>query len=508
MPPYPDRRAGVLGALAAALFAGLVAAVPARALTAADCASLTTATVPDTTIASAVLVAAGGGLPEYCEVTGHVDAEIDFELRLPTNWNGKLYHAGGSGFVGWIPGPAAGIRRGYAEVATDTGHVGTGLVAALDGSWALDNLERQVNFGYRAIHVVTVAAKQIVSAAYGQAPRHSYLEGCSNGGRQAAMEAQRYPTDFNGIIAGAPAFDWTGLMTSFNWDEQALRAAPIPPPKLSLIAKAVVAQCDALDGLVDGLVADPRGCHFDPSVLTCAAGDAPTCLTPKQVQAAKKIYAGPTSSAGAQLYPGFPPGAEDGGDGWQLWMSGPAEFLGIEFPAPFQFIFQDQYLRFFVFGPAFDSMTFNFDTGPAALAVSSEVINATNPDLSAFKAAGGKLIMWHGWADHALTALRTIQYYEDVIRAMGPEADADDFFRLFLAPGMHHCGGGPGPSAFDALTALENWVERGVAPDAIVAANLTFDRTRPLCAYPKVAVYNGSGSIDDAANFSCTDAAR
>ena len=505
----PETSGGrALGPLTAALFAGLVAAVPAHALTAVDCANLTNATVPNTTITRASLVPARGGVPEYCKVRGHVEREINFELRLPTVWNGKLYHAGGSGFVGWIPGPAAGLVRGYAEVATDTGHEGTSLVAALDGSWALNDPEGRVNFGDRAIHVVTVAGKQLIEKYYGRPPRLSYFEGCSNGGRQGVMEAQRYPTDFNGIIAGAPAFDWTGLMTAFSWNAQALLAAPIPPLKLSAIAKAAVALCDAQDGLVDGLVSDPRGCRFDPGVLMCTGGDAPTCLTSEQVQAVRKIYAGPTNSAGAQLYPGVLPGAEDGGTGWQLWITGPAEFLGIVFPAPFQFTFQDQYFRYFVFGPGFDSMTFNFDTGPAWLAQSGEFMNATNPDLSAFKAAGGKLIMWHGWADHALSAVRTVQYYDDVVRAAGDQGKVADFFRLFLGPGMHHCGGGPGLSAFDALTALESWVEEGNTPKAIVAINATADRTRPLCPYPKVAIYNGSGSIDDARNFRCGDAGR
>jgi len=499
------KRMWMLGALAAVLLAGLLAAAPAHALTAAQCAALTGLSVPSTTITSATVVPAGGGLPEYCRVQGHVDTEINFELRLPTTtWNGKFYHEGGGGFVGSINPPGNGIRRGYAEVTTDTGHTGGAPAAALDGSWALNRPDRQVNFGHRGIHVVTVAAKQIVSGAYGRAPSYSYFEGCSNGGRQAAMEAQRYPTDFNGIVSGAPALDWVGLMTGFSWDEQALQAAPIPPAKLTVIANAVVDQCDAVDGFVDGLVDNPRRCHFDPSVLTCPAADAPTCLTTAQVEALKKVYAGPTNSSGEQLHPGFPPGAEDGGDGWQLWISGPSVF-----GPPLQFTFEDQYMRYFVFGPSFNSLTFNFDTGPAALAASGEFLNATNPDLSAFHASGGKLILWHGWADHALTADRTIQYYDDVSRAMGNKNKADEFFRLFLAPGMHHCGGGPGPNTLDALGALESWVEGGIAPEAITASHATatgtVDRTRPLCPYPAVAVYNGSGSVDDARNFSCKE---
>ena len=498
-------RALTITAAASLLLGGLLVAAPALALTAAQCAALTGLAVPSTTITSATLVAAGGGLPEYCQVQGHVDTEINFELRLPTTtWNGKFYHGGGGGFVGSIPIATTALARGYAVVGTDTGHVGGAPAAALDGSWALNRPDRQLNWGHRAIHVVTVAAKQIVGAAYGQAPHYSYFEGCSNGGRQAAMEAQRYPTDFNGIIAAAPALDITGLMLGFNWNEQALQgSAAIPPGKLPVIANAVVAQCDARDGLVDGLVDNPRRCKFDPTVLTCPDGDGLTCLTPAQVDAVKKVYAGPVNSAGEPLHPGFPPGAENGGTGWELWISGPGPF-----GAPLQFIFEDQFLRYFIFSnPAYNSLTFDFDTDVPLVTATTDLFDATDPDLSAFGASGGKLIMWHGEADHALTVDRTIQYYADVARAMGNKNTIEDFFRLFLAPGMHHCGGGPGLNSFDALTALENWVEGGRAPDAIIASHVGAGvaRTRPLCSYPKIAAYDGRGDINDAGSFTCRE---
>ncbi len=486
-----------------------VTGVPtAEALTAAQCGALTGLAVPSTTISSATVVPAGGGLPEYCRVRGHVDTEISFELRLPTTtWNGKFYHAGGGGFVGSIPTSATALGRGYAVVGTDTGHVGTG-VAAFDGSWALNRPDRQLNWAHRGIHVVTVAAKQIVTAAFGKAPQFSYFEGCSNGGRQAAMEAQRYPTDFHGIIAGAPALDITGLMIGFNWDAQAIHTAPIPPAKLTTIANAVVAQCDAKDGLVDGLVDNPRRCGFDPATLTCPAGtDTVACLTPAQVQTVKKVYGGPVNFAGEQLHPGFPPGAEDGANGWQDWISGPSSIAAPPvLSASFQFDFQDQFLRFFIFSnPAYNSLTFNFDTDVPFITDTSDLYDATNPDLSAFRDAGGKLIMYHGEADHALTVDRTIQYYDDVAKAMGNKNRIESLYRLFLAPGMHHCGAGPGPNSLDALMALENWVEGGIAPDSIIATHTGpgVVRTRPLCSYPNVAVYNGSGEVNDAANFSC-----
>jgi feruloyl esterase len=484
---------------------GTLAAHPAAALTPAECSALTSLSVPSTTITAAAVVPAGGSVPAYCRVQGRVDTEINFELRLPTTgWNGKFMHAGGGGFVGYIPTDDASLSRGYAVIGTDTGHVSN--PPALDGSWALDRPDRQVNFGHRAIHVVTVAGKQIVTSAYRQAPRYSYFQGCSNGGRQAAMEAQRYPADFDGIISGAPALDWTGLMSGFNWDEQSLQGgASIPPAKLPLIANEAARQCDAKDRLVDGLLDNPLRCTFNPSPLACpAGGNGPNCLSAAQLHAVRNIYAGPTNSYGEQLHPGFPWGAEDGGTGWELWISGPAS--GPQ--GSLQFIFQDQYLRYFIFGPAYNSMTFDFDRDPRVLeTMTGSFLNATNPNLSAFNARGGKLIMWHGWADHALTAVRTIQYYDDVARTMGNKNRIESFFRLFLAPGMHHCAGGPGLNSFDALTSLEKWVEQGVAPDSIVASHAGpgVARTRPLCSYPKVAVWDGRGDPNSAASFACKE---
>ena len=494
-------------ATVAALTGAFFLASAAYALTPSQCSSLTSLSVPATTITGAALVPAGGGLPEYCRVSGHVDADINFELRLPSDWNGKLYHQGGGGFVGSIPGAGPGLNRGYAAVATDTGHQGLG-VAALDGSWALNNPQAQLNFGHRAVHVVTVAAKQIVAAAYGSGPSRAYFEGCSNGGRQALMEAQRYPGDFDGIIAGAPALDWTGLMIGFNYNQQAVRAAPIPPAKLSVIAAAVVAECDAKDGLVDGLVDNPRRCRFDPGVLQCKAGDAPDCLTAAQVEVVRKVYDGPVNSRGEQLHPGFPPGAEDGFTGWQLWISGPSGFPAPVNDNPFQFTFSDHYLRYMVFSdPGFDSMTFDFDDDVARVDATAPVFSAIDPNLAPFRVRGGKLLLWHGWSDHALMAERTIQYYNDVIRTVGNKNKAEGFMRLFLAPGMHHCSGGPGLNSFDALSALENWVERGVAPDSLPASHVGtgVQRTRPLCSYPKVAVYDGRGDPNAASSFTCKE---
>src|SRR6059036_871403 len=497
------KRMWMLGALAAVLLAGLLAAAPAHALTAAQCAALTGLSVPSTTITSATVVPAGGGLPEYCRVQGHVDTEINFELRLPTTtWNGKFYHAGGGGFVGSIPTSTTALTRGYAVIGTDTGHVGDGpFPPALDGSWASNHPEAQINFGHRAVHVVTVAGKRILHAFYGRHERLAYFEGCSNGGRQAMQEAERYPTDFDGIIAGAPALDWVGTMTGFVWNEQAVNAASLPVAKVALLAGAVLAECDAKDGLMDGLISDPRRCRFDPKTLQCPAGDAPTCLTAGQVEAARRIYHGATSSSGRQLYFGWPQGHDDGAaTGWPFWITGNGAI------PPLQFLFADGYLRYFVFDPGFNLLTSDLESDVRAMRPTGKFLNATNADLSDFRAAGGKLIMWHGWADAALTAFRSIAYLQEAAEKTKRGHRLGEFFRLFLAPGMHHCGGGPGPNTLDALSALESWVEHGIAPEQIVATHRTgtvVDRTRPLCAYPKEATYKGPGSMDDASSFVC-----
>jgi feruloyl esterase len=459
-----------------------------------DCAGLAKLVAANTTITSAGLIPAGGGLPEYCRVQGRIDTEIGFEVRLPTTWNQKLYFEGGTGFVGSIAAPGPGLVRGYAEAATDTGHQGS----PADASWALNNPERQVNFGYRAVHSVTIAAKQIVQAFYGRIPEQSYFEGCSNGGRQALMEAQRYPTDFNGIIAGSPGLDWTGLMMGWDWNAQALKLAPNLASKVPMIAAAALEECDARDGLRDGLISDARRCRFNPRTLQCPGDDGPNCLTTGEVRTLLKIYGGAVTSDQEQLYPGLPHGHEDGADGWTRWVTGSGTTPSVDFSLA------DGYLRSFIFGPAFDVLTFNFDTDTARVVPTGDFMNATDPDLSLFKANGGKLLMWNGWADPLATPVRAVRYFLDVADTLGE--DTLQFTRLFMAPGVHHCGGGAGPNTFDMLGPLEDWVERGVAPDRIIASHLAgtvVDRTRPLCSYPREAKYVGSGSIDDAANFVC-----
>ena len=479
----------------AAAAAALAVLPPALAASPADCSALTGLSLPETTISAATWMPATATLPEHCRVTGVIGpGTIGFAVQLPTAWNGGLFHQGGGGYVGSIPNASAGLVRGFATAATDTGHTGSGI----DGSWALGNPQAEVDFGYRAIHVTTVAAKAIAARYYGGAPGLAYFAGCSRGGGQGLMEAQRFPADFDGILVGAPAFHWTEFMQGFNWDSRALAAGPLPVGKLSLIASAVTAECDARDGLADGLIQDPRRCRFDPLSLLCPGADGPGCLTRAQVSAVRKVYGGPRDSLGRSISPGFPPGAEDGPDGWALWISG-----GTVTPS-LQFSFQDQFFRYLVYDDAsYDPFGFNFDTDQGDLAAIGQLLDAIDPDLSAFQARGGKIVMYHGTNDHALSLYKTIQYYDQVREAMDGES-VQHFFRFFFAPGMHHCGGGPGLDTFDPFTALQDWVERGRAPDRIVASSTTRPGlTRPLCPYPREARYKGHGSVNDASSFVC-----
>ena len=541
----PMSRPRVLSALAATLIvACLLVAMPATAHNGEPrpipCADLAKLRLPGTEITLAEPVTAGSltppvppgappatpitGLPPFCRVAGVIrptsDSEIKFETWLPlTSWNGKFNGVGNGGFAGEISyaAMADGLGRGYATASTDTGHVGN-FPAALDATWALGHPEKIVDFGPRALHLTTRNGKTLVRAFYGTWPRHSYYTGCSTGGRQGLMEAQQFPADYDGLVVGAPANYWTHNISWAAWVHQARLKDPesyLPPAKLPLIANAVNARCDAKDGIVDGVLDDPRKCDFRPSSLQCRAGQDPsTCLTPKEVAALAKIYAGPRNPrTGERIFPGALPGAETGPGGWAPWITGPAP------GAALLDIFSTQFFKFFVFeDPAYDVLTFNFDSDQAFTdASTSRVINAIDPNLRPLKRRGGKIILWHGWNDPAIPAENTIDYYESVIssfkgRHEGREdalTEVKEFFRLFMAPGVQHCGGGagPAPTTLELLTVLEDWVERGKAPKRIVASRLTpagtVDRTRPLCPYPNVARYVGNGGTDDAANFVC-----
>jgi feruloyl esterase len=483
---------------------------------AATCESLASLALPDTTITSAQAVAAGaftpppGGfpsaispksLPAFCRVAATIrpskDSDIKIEVWLPVEgWNGKFQGVGNGGWVGAIIYPALmeALGRGYAAASTDTGHAG----GVVDGSFALGHPEKVIDFGYRAVHEMTVKGKAITTAFYQKGPQYSYWNGCSSGGKQGLKEAQRFPQDYDGIIAGAPANYWTHLTAATVYVGAATHKDPasfIPPPKYGMIHQAAIEACDAGDGLKDGLIDDPRRCHFDPQVLECKGDDAPTCLTSAQVAAVKKIYAPATNPrTGVPFFPGLEPGSELG---WAFMAGGkePSEIGMAEFR---NIVYQD---------PKWDWRTFDFDRGIAlAEKVDHGIITANDPNLKPFFGHGGKLLMYHGWTDPLIAPENSINYYTSVLDKMGGASKAASSVRLFMAPGMDHCGGGAGPNAFDSLSAMEQWVENGKAPEQLVASHGApgkADRTRPLCPYPQVARYKGSGSIDDAANFAC-----
>jgi feruloyl esterase len=465
-------------------------------------------------------------LPAFCRVTAESkpspDSNIKIEVWMPTTgWNGKFRGQGNGGFAGEIDyrALALAVSQGYASAATDTGHAAGGT----DATWALGHPEKIIDFAYRAIHEMTVVGKGTVKAFYGDAPQHAYFANCSNGGRQALMEAQRYPEDYDGILAGAPANYWTHLLSSALYDAQATTLDPssyIPSSKIPAIAKAVNEACDAKDGVTDGVLNDPRQCHFDPTSLLCKAVDtddpANLCLTQPQVTSLKKLYEGAHDSKGNQIFPGFLPGGEDGGGGWALWITGRAPGQSL------LFAFGGGYFSDMVYDKAdWDYKKANLDEAVAASDKKfAGVFNATETNMKPFESRGGKLIIYHGWNDAAISALNSINYYENVRTKMGKQ-EADSFLRLFMVPGMQHCGGGPGPDVFgqagfsspndpqhNMYLALEQWVEKGTAPSAVIATKnagegSTVKVTRPLCAYPQIAKYKGTGDTNDDANFVC-----
>lgn len=508
-----------------------------------SCEQLAQLSLPHTKITSAEVIAAGAfsppantppwlagepslykALTAFCRVLAEskpsADSDIKIEVWMPANgWNGKFRGQGNGGFAGEIDyaALAGAVGQGYATAATDTGHA----AEATDAQWALGHPEKIIDFAYRAIHEMTVIGEQSVQAFYGDKPKHAYFSSCSNGGRQALMEAERYPEDYNGIVAGAPANFWTHLVSSSLWDAQATTENPasyIPSSKIPTIAKAVNDACDALDGVTDGVLNDPRKCHFNPASLLCKASDSNACLTQPQVTALKKLYEGAHDSQGHEIFPGFMPGGEDGPGGWSLWITGSAPGKSLLFAFGYGYFADMVYDN-----PAWDYEKANFDEAVAASDKKfANVLNAMNANLKPFESRGGKLILYHGWNDAAISPLNTINYYHQVENKMG-EMETDSFVRLFMVPGMQHCGGGPGPDVFgqsgsspqndpqhNMYMALEQWVEKGVAPSKIIASKLgagaagpTVKETRPLCAYPLAAKYKGGGDTNDAANFVC-----
>jgi feruloyl esterase len=369
------------------------------------------------------------------------------------------------------------------------------------------NPQKLIDFGFRSLHLTAESAKLLVRTYYGQGPSKSYYDGCSQGGRQGLILAQRFPEDFDGILAGAPGLDQTGIMLSRAWWMQALAAAPIPAAKMKVLADRVYEQCDGKDGLKDGLIDDPRRCGFQPArdIPRCAEGtDRADCFTSAQIAALERIY-NDVPSQGKRFFPGWPVGSEVAGPNGQTAWIGQA-LNGPNGPGTWA-RYAETYLRYIAFpekDPDYPLSRFDIDQDVARTARASQILNANDPDLTAFRRHGGKLVMYFGWADPQLNPLMGVEYYEKTVEKMG--SSTGDFFRLFMAPGMFHCGGGVGPNVFDAATPLLKWVETGNAPEQITATRVVDNkvvRSRPLCAYPQVARYKGTGSIDDAANFSC-----
>ncbi len=480
---------------------------------AASCADLTRLSTRDATITSAKVVEPGAFSPatptgitapeidvarEFCRVVATLrpsaDSEIAVEIWMPVaGWNGKFQAVGNGAFNGTInyAAMATAMRRGYATASTDTGHVGGGA------RWALGHPEKVVDFGWRSVHEMTVLAKKVAAAHYGNAPRYSYWNGCSAGGRQGMQAAQRFPADFDGIIAGAPGLDWTARAAQALRLEKMLEAdvdARLTAETRQLLHDAVIASCDATDGAKDGLLENPMRCAFDPAALQCKTPGQSGCLTAAQVSTARMMYESPVNQSSRRPVSGLARGSELG---WtDLGWTASARATGLD---QFRFIvFQD---------PAWIVRRFDFEADLArGETLDKNTINALNADLRPFleNRRGGKLIHYHGWADPQIAPGSSTHYYERVREVVGSEIA--NGYRLFMAPGMAHCGGGAGPNAFDMLTALEQWVEQGRAPDRIIASHSTrgvVDRTRPLCPYPQVAVYSGTGSLDDAVHFAC-----
>ena len=480
---------------------------------AAPCESLASLKLPDTAITAAQAVGAGafapaggggrgGGaafadLPAFCRIAATVkptpESDIKIEVWLPaSNWNGKLDAVGNGGWNGNIDNNAlaAAVRRGYAAAATDTGHAGGA------GVW-MQSQQKLIDFGSRAVHETTVKAKALINAYYGNDAKYAYWTGCSAGGRQGLKAAQAYPNDFDGIVAGAPALNTTGRAAFAVWIGQNMHqeeASYIPPTKYAMIHDAVLQACDAIDGVKDRVIENPRQCKFDPKALQCSAGDAATCLTPAQVLSAQTMY---QPLINPRTRKEINSGLEYGSElGWATF-GGPQPFgIGTQM---FQFMVKKD--------TAWDYKTMNFDTDVvAAEKIENGAINAMDPNLKPFFAHGGKMIQYHGWADQQIPSGASVTYYQSALDTMGGVAKVKENYRLFMVPGMGHCGGGDGPASFDMLSALEQWVEKGKAPDSIPAAHLTNgqpDRTRILCGYPQVATYKGSGDTNDAANFVC-----
>ncbi len=487
-------RCGV--AMAALMVAGAGAAYAQK-----TCAELKGLELPDVRIAEATQVAAPA---PHCKLTGVIGKETNFAILLPDQWNGKFVMGGQGGFAGSVDNQALtmqALQKGYATAGTDTGHKAPGP----DASWALGEMERVVNYAHAAIHRVTEVSKYTVKQRYGRAAEKAYFAGCSNGGRQALMSAQRYPDDFDAIVAGAPALDFTGIAATFvnitrkMYPDPANLATPVlSKGDQATLANAVLAKCDKKDGLEDGILTDPRACDFDPKTIACKGADSDSCLSTDELAAVDAIVKGPREG-GKTYHVGFPYGGEVSPAGWQTWLVGSKDAIAKGTPS-LAYGFGVGFMRYFVKqDPTWDYRKLDL----AGLAKETELLqktmSPTNPDLSAFRAHGGKLLMYHGWSDSALSPLMSIGYVDQVY---AKDAKAKGDVKLFMLPGVQHCTGGPGADRLDYLDALDNWVTTGKAPEELTAS-FASGGSRKVCAYPKQAAYKGAGDGKNPDHFEC-----
>jgi Tannase and feruloyl esterase len=475
------------------------------------CIQLRSLTGYDFAVDTASIIPAHGDVPEFCLVQGLITPEVRFEVALPKDWNGRLYMFGNGGFAGESLSSGGrvntrnnAIKRGFAVASTNTGHEAAREPLATFAG----NPQKLVDYAYRAVHVTALTAKTLIRAYYDSAAAKSYFVGCSTGGRQGLISAQRFPDDFDGIVVGAPVLDFTGTMVHYVAFNRALASAGLSAEKVGMLGEKIYAKCDAADGLKDGLITDPRRCQFDPAtdVPQCTTStDGGACLTDAHVKALRTVYGG-ASSKGVAIFPGFPVGGEavvqtpaGQRSGWIPWIIGDGQQPTISAQ------FMESFFKEMVTpGTPIDWREFDPDRDIDKLTRIGTLLNAKDPDLTRFHARGGKILMYFGWADPALNPMMGVNYYEQMRQTMGSRAD--EFFRLVMLPGVLHCTGGLGPSQFDSITPLVDWVEHGTAPDRLVSTLRQEGkpvRSRPLCVYPMSAKYNGSGNVDDAANFSC-----
>ena len=475
-----------------------------------SCASLRGLSGFEFSVDVADAVAATKDTPAFCRIEGLIQPEIRFEVSLPASWNGRLYMFGNGGFAGErltaeprVARRNLAVSKRFIAVQTNTGHdASREALASFAG-----HPQKLTDYAYRAVHVTALTAKTLARAFYGAAPAFSYFDGCSTGGRQGLISAQRFPDDFDGIVVGAPVLDFTGTMMHYTQVHQALTKTALDDAKVRVLADASYRKCDAVDGVSDGIIADPRACGFDPDrdIPRCATGaQAGACLTDPEIAAVKAVFSD-LSVTGQRRFPGFPVGPEGfapapGGtrSGWDPWI--------IRAGAPtISFSFMESFFTHMATpGRELDWRTFDPQRDAPKLDAIAALLDATDTNLSAFRARKGRILMWYGWADPALNPLMGLEYSERVTKTMG--AGTPDFFRLFMLPGVFHCSGGTGPDRVDTITPLVDWVERGIAPDTLIASQRsggTVTRTRPLCPHPQVARYSGQGSADAAESFTC-----